>query len=131
MKTLMENFNKFVNEEELEAMQEQEPRGLSGTYDFLIRDDRDDFAYITNVPVSMLDTSSYDSASPDYVDPARLLRLTPEAFEKIMGRNRTGYFYDMRVKKIPKTVQVEATFDLRTGKLLKARVPKVIDAGAM
>ena len=128
---ITKNSLKQIIKEELEAMQEQEPRGLSGTYNFVVRDDRDDFAYITNVPVSMLDTSSHDSASPDYVDPARLLRLTPEAFEQIMGRNRTGYFYDMRIKKIPETIQVDATFDLRTGKLLKARVPKLIDAGAM
>ena len=128
---ITKNSLKQLIKEELEAMQEQEPGGLSGTYDFLVRDDRDDFAYITNVPVSMLDTSSYDSASPDYVDPARLLRLKSEAFEKIMGQPQTGYFYAIRIKKIPKTVQVDATFDLRTGKLLKARVPKVIDAGAM
>ena len=128
---ITKNSLKQIIKEELEAMQEQEPGGLSGTYDFLVRDDRDDFAYITNVPVSMLDTSSYDSASPDYVDPARLLRLTPEAFEQIMGRNRSGYFYDMRIKEIPETVQVDATFDLRTGELVEARVPKLIDASSM
>ena len=130
MKITQKKLKQLIKEE-LEAMQEQEPGGLSGTYDFLVRDDRDDFAYITNVPVSMLDTSSYDSASPDYVDPARLLRLKSEAFEQIMGQPQTGYFYAIRIKKIPETVQVDATFDLRTGKLLKARVPKVIDAGAM
>ena len=128
---ITKNSLKQIIKEELEAMQEQEPGGLSGTYNFVVRDDRDDFAYITNVPVSMLDTSSYDSASPDYVDPARLLRLSPEAFEQIMGRNRSGYFYDMRIKEIPETVQVDATFDLRTGELVEARVPKLIDAGGM
>ena len=52
-----------------------------------------DVAYITNVPVSMLDTSDYDDAvanRPRYVEPERLLRLSPEAFEQIMGRSRSG-----------------------------------------
>ena len=131
---ITKNSLKQIIKEELEAMQEQEPGGLSGTYNFVVRSDRDDFAYITNVPVSMLDTSDYDDTvanRPDYVEPARLLRLTPEAFEQIMGRNRSGYFYDMRIKEIPETVQVDATFDLRTGELVEARVPKLIDAGGM
>ena len=134
---ITKNSLKQLIKEELEAMQEQEPGGLSGTYNFVVRSgDRysNDVAYITNVPVSMLDTSDYDDTvanRPDYVEPARLLRLSPEAFEQIMGRNRTGYFYDMRVKEIPETVQVDATFDLRTGELVEARVPKLIDAGGM
>ena len=131
---ITKNSLKQLIKEELEAMQEQEPGGLSGTYNFVVRSDRDDFAYITNVPVSMLDTSDYDDTvanRPDYVDPARLLRLSPEAFEQIMGRNRNGYFYDMRIREIPETVEVEATFNLRTGEMLEAQVPKLIDASSM
>ena len=134
---ITKNSLKQLIKEELEAMQEQEPGGLSGTYNFVVRSgDRysNDVAYITNVPVSMLDTLDYDDAvanRPGYVEPERLLRLSPEAFEQIMGRSRSGYFYDMRIKEIPETVQVDATFDLRTGKMLEARVPKLIDAGGM
>tara|TARA_R110000823_G_scaffold299130_1_gene419822 strand:+ start:859 stop:1269 length:411 start_codon:yes stop_codon:yes gene_type:complete len=134
---ITKNTLKQIIKEELEAMQEQEPGGLSGTYNFVVRSgDRtmNAVAYITNVPVSMLDTSDYDDTvanRPDYVEPARLLRLSPEAFEQIMGRSRSGYFYDARIKEIPETVQVDATFDLRTGKMLEARVPKLIDASSM
>ena len=131
---LTKNRLKQLIREELEAMQEQEPGGLSGTYNFVVRSgDRNmnDVAYITNVPASMLDRSDYDSASPDYVEPERLLRLSPEAFEQIMGQSRSGYFYDARIKEVPETVQVEATFNLRTGEMLEARVPKLIDASSM
>ena len=122
---ITKNTLKQIIKEELEAMQEQEPGGLSGTYNFVVRSgDRrmTDSAYITNVPANMLDTPVDADADP---------RLSPEAFKQIMGRSRSGYFYDMRIKEIPETVQVEATFDLRTGKMLEARVPKLIDAGGM
>ena len=134
---ITKNRLKQLIKEELEAMQEQEPGGLSGTYNFVVRSgDRPmkDSAYITNVPASMLNTKDYDDAvanRPNYVEPERLLRLKPEAFEQIMGSNRSGYFYDMRIKEIPETVQVEATFDLRTGKMIEAQVPKLIDASSM
>ena len=134
---ITKNTLKRLIKEELEAMQEQEPGGLSGTYNFVVRSgDRkmNDVAYITNVPVSMLDRSDYDDTVANregYVEPERLLRLSPEAFEQIMGRSRSGYFYDARIKEIPETVEVNATFDLRTGELVEARVPKLIDAGGM
>ena len=134
---ITKNSLKQLIKEELEAMQEQEPGGLSGTYNFVVRSgDRymNDVAYITNVPVSMLDRSDYDDTVANrkgYVEPERLLRLSPEAFEQIMGRSRSGYFYDARIKEIPETVEVNATFNLRTGEMLEARVPKLIDAGGM
>ena len=122
---LTKNSLKQLIKEELEAMQEQEPGGLSGTYNFVVRSgDRNmkNVAYITNVPANMLDTP---------VDADADLKLSPEVFKQIMGRNRNGYFYDMRIREIPETVEVEATFNLRTGELVEARVPKLIDAGGM
>jgi len=127
---------KRLIKEELELMHEED---TSDTPNFRIVSDsglsqgRSIRAYVTNVPDEMIDRSGLEGTE-DYVDPNRLLRLTPEAFKRIMGRNRDGYLYDVAMQgEIPETVRVMATVNLRTGKVVdsETEVPRIIDASTV
>jgi len=152
MKKLMENFNKFVNEQELETMQEQEPEEMGGdelkqSYTFNIyrpghyRSDRSTTVmYVENVPVSMLDTKRYEQNKAEgYTDPERFLSISKEGLQRLgFEPNDYGNFsVDMYpIDQVPETIELTVPYNPRTGEFMTDQVksymiPKVVDAGAM
>jgi len=152
MKKLMENFNKFVKEEE--AMQEQEPEAMEGeglkqSYTFLIyrpghdyRDRSTTVMYAENVPVSMLDTKDYDDKvanDPDYVNPERVLEISKEGLQRLgFEPNKYGNFNldSYPIDQVPETIELSVPYNPRTGEFMTDQVkpymiPKVVDASSM
>lgn len=152
MKKLMENFNKFVNEQELETMQEQEPEEMGGdelkqSYTFNIyrpghyrSDPSRTVMYVENVPVSMLDTERYEQNKAEgYTDPERFLSISKEGLQRLgFEPNDYGNFsVDMYpIDQVPETIELTVPYNPRTGEFMTDQVksymiPKVVDAGGM
>ena len=152
MKKLMENFNKFVNEEELETIQEQEPEEMGGdelkqSYTFNIYrpghyrgDSSTTVMYAENVPVSMLDTERYErNKAEGYKNPERFLEISKEGLQRLgFEPNDYGNFsVEMYpIDKVPETIELTVPYNPRTGEFMTDQVksymiPKVVDAGGM
>lgn len=152
MKKLMENFNKFVNEQELETMQEQEPEAMEGeglkqSYTFKIYipghyrgDPSQTVMYAENVPISMIDTKDYEEYKATHKGPERFLKISKEGLQQLgFEPNDYGNFnLGMSViDQVPETIMVEVPYNPRTGDFMLDKLkpyqkpPKVVDAGGM
>ena len=152
MKKLMENFNKFVNEEsdeEYEARRGQSgpATGLQQSYTFKIYipghyrgDPSQTVMYAENVPMSMIDTKDYEEYKVSHKDPERFLKISKEGLQQLgFEPNDYGNFnLGMSViDQVPEKIMVEVPYNPRTGEFMVDKLrpyqkpPKVVDAGGM